>query len=167
MFDVGTLLCCQDGAAGRMQDADDSVVLEVQPACADCLPEPFYLFPPTALFDEAFYLMHNPDVAAVGMDLWQHYCEYGWQEGRDPSAHFSTRYYIDNNRDVAAAGHNPLLHYATHGWREGRDPSTSFSVATYLHDHPNVAAAGYDPLLHYMKHGHAEGVPSAPPHTWP
>jgi hypothetical protein len=33
-------------------------------------------------FDAAAYLIDHPDVAAAGIDPWQHYCEYGWGEGR-------------------------------------------------------------------------------------
>jgi hypothetical protein len=35
------------------------------------------------LFDEAWYLDTNPDVAAAGLDpWWQHYIHYGCAEGR-------------------------------------------------------------------------------------
>ncbi|GAA3528203.1 glycosyltransferase [Zobellella aerophila] len=33
-------------------------------------------------FDEAAYLLANPDVAAAGMDAWTHYCRYGRAEHR-------------------------------------------------------------------------------------
>lgn len=33
-------------------------------------------------FDPAAYLRDYPDVAAAGMDPWQHFSEYGWREGR-------------------------------------------------------------------------------------
>jgi hypothetical protein len=33
-------------------------------------------------FDAAGYLIDHPDVAAVGMNPWQHYCEFGFREGR-------------------------------------------------------------------------------------
>jgi tetratricopeptide (TPR) repeat protein len=33
-------------------------------------------------FDAASYLIDFPDVAAAGVDPWQHYCEFGWREGR-------------------------------------------------------------------------------------
>ncbi|SEA28894.1 glycosyltransferase [Alkalimonas amylolytica] len=37
-----------------------------------------------ALFDAAWYLQANPDVAAAGMDPWQHFCRFGHTEGRLP-----------------------------------------------------------------------------------
>jgi hypothetical protein len=33
-------------------------------------------------FDAAAYLIDHPDVAAAGVDPWQHYREFGWREGR-------------------------------------------------------------------------------------
>ena len=33
-------------------------------------------------FDAASYLIDFPDVAAARVDPWQHYCDFGWQEGR-------------------------------------------------------------------------------------
>ena len=38
------------------------------------------------LFDEAFYLEQNPDVAAAGISPLTHYLEYGTNEGRSPSS---------------------------------------------------------------------------------
>ena len=35
-------------------------------------------------FDAEYYLMHNPDVAAAGIDALTHYNTVGWQEGRNP-----------------------------------------------------------------------------------
>jgi hypothetical protein len=109
------------------------------------------------LFDAAYYLAHNPDVAAAGADPLQHYLAYGWKEGRDPSACFDTNYYLKQNPDVAAAGVNPLVHFETHGWREGRQPSLVFDDAKYLAANPDVAAAGVDPLQHFMTYGQNEG----------
>jgi hypothetical protein len=33
-------------------------------------------------FDSAGYLIDHPDVAAAGVDPWQHYCQFGWHEKR-------------------------------------------------------------------------------------
>ncbi len=110
-----------------------------------------YLYTPTvgALFDAGYYLSHNPDVAAAGVDPYQHYLNHGWMEGRDPSALFDTKYYLSQNPDVAASGMDPLLHFAQYGWKEGRDPSLLFSDAKYVAAYPS--AAGADPLLEYQQ----------------
>lgn len=116
-------------------------------------------------FDAAYYLAHNPDVAAARLDPLRHYLDYGWKEGRDPSAFFSTAWYLNQNPDVAATQANPLLHYEDYGWREGRDPGPGFSIAAYLAANPDVATAGIDPLQHFLAQGRAEGraaTPAAP-----
>ncbi len=108
-------------------------------------------------FDAAYYLLHNPDVAAAGMDPAQHFLTYGWHEGRNPDAVFDTGYYLAQNPDVKAAGIDPLLHFTQFGWTEGRLPSLLFDPARYLVANPDVAAARLDPLLHYLTYGQAEG----------
>lgn len=74
----------------------------------------------SSAFDPAFYLYSNADVASSEMDPLQHFCLYGWKEGRDPSPGFSTEYYLANNPDVADSGINPFFHYVKHGIFEGR-----------------------------------------------
>ena len=122
---------------------------------------------PDPLFDPTYYLAQNPDVAAAGIDPYQHYMTTGWHEGRNPSALFSTNYYLNQNADVRAAGLNPMTHFEASGWREGRDPSVAFSVQGYLAAYPDVKAAGLDPLIHYLTSGKAEGRQafSATPHA--
>jgi serralysin len=80
---------------------------------------------PDALFDTAYYLGRNPDVAAAHIDPLVHYETYGWKEGRDPSALFSTDKYLAAYSDVKAAGIDPLLHFVAYGQAEGR---TTFNV---------------------------------------
>lgn len=113
------------------------------------------LVPPD--FDVAYYLSHNPDVQAAGVDPVAHFAFEGWKEGRDPNAFFDVRYYLNQNPDVAAAGIDPLTHYEQSGWKEGRDPSSTFSTTAYLQANPDVAAAHIDPLMHYLASGAAEG----------
>ena len=116
-------------------------------------------------FDAAYYLAHNPDVAAAGVDPLQHYLTFGWKEGRDPNAYFSTKWYLAQNPDVAAAHANPLEHFEYYGWKEGRDPSLNFSLSKYLAANPDVKAAGVDPLQQFLTAGLAQGrvaVPVAP-----
>ncbi|MBR0655286.1 hypothetical protein [Plastoroseomonas arctica] len=107
--------------------------------------------------DDVFYLGHNPDVLAAGIDAKTHYDNYGRFEGRNPDAYFDTAGYLGTYRDVAAAGMNPLDHYLIYGWREGRDPSAKFDGDAYLAANPDVAAAGMNPLVHFLAYGRAEG----------
>jgi len=81
------------------------------------------LVSPLAEFDPAFYLSRYPDVAAAGVDPFEHYLLYGFREGRDPSIAFDTRHYLHRYLD-GRTDENPLLHYRR--WRH----------ALRLHTHP-------------------------------
>lgn len=72
------------------------------------------------LFDAAWYLAQNPDVAAAGADPAMHYLLHGAADGRDPGPGFSTAHYLALYPDVKAAGINPLVHYLVAGWEERR-----------------------------------------------
>lgn len=74
----------------------------------------------SGLFDPAYYLARNPDVAAAGIAPLTHYMRHGWRESRDPGAVFSTRGYLSRHADVRMIGANPLTHYVLHGRVEGR-----------------------------------------------
>ena len=76
----------------------------------------------SGLFDRAWYLRQNPDVAEDKTDPVRHYLLSGAQEGRDPCRTFSTSGYLEIYPDVRAAGLNPLLHYLKFGRAEGRVP---------------------------------------------
>ena len=107
-------------------------------------------------FDRDFYLARNADVAAAGVDPYQHYLEYGWREGRDPNSLFDAKFYLYSNPDVAAAGVDPLKHYMDDGWREQRDPSAAFDSSDYLLANQDVAAAHVNPMAHYLLYGQFE-----------
>ena len=109
------------------------------------------------LFNAAYYLSHNVDVAAAGVDPYQHFMANGWREGRNPGGLFDVSYYRAQNPDVAAAGINMLTHFEQYGWREGREPSLLFSSAKYLGANQDVRTAGVDPLLHYLQYGQDQG----------
>lgn len=74
----------------------------------------------SGLFDSEYYLKHNPDVRAAGVEPLLHFLNYGGMEGRNPSANFNSNWYLEKNQDVRDAGMNPLLHYLRHGKQEGR-----------------------------------------------
>ena len=65
---------------------------------------------PVPVFDAAYYLENNPDVAAGGADPFEHFLTFGAAEARNPSAEFDVTFY--RNRYRAMLGdENPLLHY--------------------------------------------------------
>lgn len=129
------------------------------------------------LFDESFYLAHNPDVAAAvarkelasGFD---HFQWYGAREGRDPSFWFSNSNYLNRYPDVAQAiaqgsVTSGLQHFLNHGQFEGRSPISLFNTQYYLSKYPDVAqavAAGILPSAfeHFLRYGHGEGRNPSP-----
>ncbi|WP_131118332.1 glycoside hydrolase family 99-like domain-containing protein [Lichenihabitans psoromatis] len=67
-------------------------------------------FSPVAEFDAVYYLKTYPDIAAAGIDPFQHYINYGYRESRNPSANFDTDFYIKRYLD-GKFEQNPLVHY--------------------------------------------------------
>lgn len=86
------------------------------------LEEDLSLIRSSGLFDEAWYLMNNPDVSQAKVDPLRHYLYYGGFEGRDPGPQFSSFWYLNTYADVKQAGMNPLLHYLKYGRAEKRAP---------------------------------------------
>lgn len=83
-------------------------------------PRQLKLIRDSGLFDEAWYLVQNPDVAQAGVEPALHYLRHGGFEGRDPSPNFSSAFYLAAYPDVKTARINPLVHYLLNGEREGR-----------------------------------------------
>lgn len=74
----------------------------------------------SSLFDEHWYLEHNPDVVLAKVDPALHYLRSGAFEGRDPGPNFSSSWYLNTYEDVKKNGINPLVHYVKYGIKEGR-----------------------------------------------
>ena len=85
----------------------------------------------SGLLDSRSYLKNNPDVLAAGLNALEHYCTFGWQEGRRPNPYFDGAWYLERNSDVRSAAMNPLLHYIRHGEQEGRRPVPIFEPTWY------------------------------------
>lgn len=117
----------------------------------------------SALFDAAWYLAQNPDVATAGADPARHFRDHGVAEGRDPSAAAPLPALTSLSR---AARGNPLVWHELQE-RPGMDAATESAVRAtrlspffdphwYLERNRDVAAAGIDPALHYALHGWRE-----------
>ena len=119
----------------------------------------------SSLFDGAWYLAQNPDVAASETDSLLHYLLHGANEGRDPNPYFDTDWYLSHYPDVAEVGVNPLVHYYHWGAAEGRDPGPLFETDWYLSCSPDVQSCGVNPLEHYLQCGHREGRAAKPART--
>jgi hypothetical protein len=85
----------------------------------------------SGMFDAAWYLWRNEDVAGAGLDPLQHFANYGRQEGRWPNRYFDPAWYQLANPDVASAAVDPVQHYMRDGEREGRRPHPLFDPAWY------------------------------------
>jgi hypothetical protein len=80
------------------------------------------------LFDPAWYVATNPDVAASGMDPALHYVLAGAHEGRDPGPGFSVRAYVERYPEAATAGRPALLHFIETGEPQGRAPTPALAA---------------------------------------
>ncbi len=85
---------------------------------ADDLAAAIALIERSELFDRRWYLEHNPDVVAAGVDPAVHYLLYGGFEGRRPGPRFDSAVYLLDHLDAVERGINPLVHHLT---REGGD----------------------------------------------
>jgi hypothetical protein len=105
-----------------------------------------------SLFNAAYYLARNPDVAAAGYTLAtaeQHYLRYGAVEGRTPNTWFDAAAYLAAYPDLATHGvtaATALQHYIAYGINESRSPAANvnpanFSYADYATANPDLKAA--------------------------
>ena len=69
----------------------------------------------SGVFDEDWYLVTYPDVAALKMDPVHHYLAHGCGEGRDPSPAFSTRAFYDAHPKLIRSEQNALVYFLDHG----------------------------------------------------
>lgn len=96
------------------------------------------------VFDAAYYLTSNADVARTGLDPLRHYLETGWRENRNPSAEFDTHFVLATRSDVGPGC--PLIDFAAadEDWAtrpansvtftsEGDTASTSSRIAIQIH----------------------------------
>ncbi|HEY9887034.1 MAG TPA: cadherin-like domain-containing protein, partial [Candidatus Obscuribacterales bacterium] len=124
--------------------------------------------PLAQLFDEGYYLSRNADVAAAIANGaltsgYQHFSQFGYLEGRDPSVLYNEAFYLAAHSDVAAAVANGSLesglqHFLTSGAGELRVSSPNFSQLDYLDNNADVLAAVRDGLVnsgfeHYVEFG--------------
>lgn len=98
-----------------------------------------------ALFDTAWYLDQNPDVAQAGLDPLQHYLEQGAWELRNPNPLFDSDWYLETNPGIGEL--NPLVHYVASG--AARDPHPLFDSRLYVETH-GAPTPGMTPLEDFL-----------------
>lgn len=105
------------------------------------------------LFDPAFYLAANPDVAARRMRPFAHYLVHGGRAGRNPHPLLDEAFYRDRHGEaLAASGLTSLEHYERVGAAAGFSPHPLFDPAHYLAQLDGLAP-GDCPVSHYLREG--------------
>lgn len=123
------------------------------------------------LFDATYYANTYADLKkAFGYNsskLYQHYQQYGKQEGRAPSVLFVPQYYVGIYPDLKNAfGNNwtaAYNHFVTYGIKEGRKGSPNFDVTVYKENYEDLRNAfgtsssdNWKYLKHYREFGISE-----------
>ena len=104
------------------------------------------------LFDSAFYLEQNPDVAAAGGDPLKHYIRHGSAEGRKPHPWFQPDYYLAQHPEAGLGAGNPLLHYLKTG---AGNPHRLFDADAWKAANPGNPG---NPLLEQLAAGDRPGT---------
>lgn len=78
-----------------------------------------YLLKRSGIFDEAFYLANNRDLANAGVIAFDHFINSGAVEGRDPSPEFESDYYAETYPEFSTFSRSPIEHYLRIGQRQG------------------------------------------------
>lgn len=82
----------------------------------------------TGIFDDQYYSLYNPDVAAPDGDLLTHYLQRGEQEGRRPNPFFDPEWYRLQSPRMPLGG-NLLAHCLTVGDEQGLQPMVGLDPA--------------------------------------
>ncbi|MGW5960238.1 hypothetical protein [Methylorubrum thiocyanatum] len=102
----------------------------------------------SGLFDETLYLYEAPDVMREEAEPIEHFCRFGWREGRRPNLYFDPSWY--RTRHVLGPDVNPLAHYIRTGEADGYRPVSYFDPAWYAHAYRLPRETS--PLAHYLTH---------------
>lgn len=93
----------------------------------------------SGMWDAAWYLANNPDVAQSGQDPFHHYIVFGSREGRSPGPAFDAFSYRLLN---PSAARHPLVHFLRRSW--GRKSGNS-PLSTFEDGHPVLSTGWFDP----------------------
>ncbi|MBN8871966.1 MAG: hypothetical protein J0H67_03940 [Rhodospirillales bacterium] len=129
----------------------DATATEGQPVFPD-----YALVQLSGLLDVNYYLINGSDVHAADVDPCNHFCRFGWQEGRRPNIYFDPLWYTRTNPDVARLRINPLVHYIVVGEAADRRPVPYFEPIWYrtAHGVPDGELA----LAHFLTHRRRQQV---------
>jgi GT2 family glycosyltransferase len=119
-----------------------------------------------AVFDETWYLSMYPDVAAAGLEPWEHYRKIGLSLGRPPNREFDGAFHKKANPDFEFSGGTEIQHDPTKVSKEGRNPDPTLDSQDSIAQWP-VRNADADSLTSTVLHNEHKEVQKAPIITHP
>ncbi len=125
--------------------------------------EPFpdlHVVAASGLIDPNYYLVNGTYVHEAALDAIEHFCRYGWREGRKPNIYFDMRWYLHTNPVVAQLKINPLVHYILEGEAAGRRPVPYFDPGWYRETYG--IEPGQTALAHYLAHRRSQAFSPTP-----
>jgi hypothetical protein len=114
----------------------------------------------SGIIDPNYYLINGTDVHEAHLDPAEHFCRYGWREGRKPNIYFDTRWYQQTNPLVARLKIDPVAHYILEGEKTGRRPVPYFDPLWYRETYaiPENQVA----LAHFLTHRRSQAFSPTP-----
>jgi GT2 family glycosyltransferase/glycosyltransferase involved in cell wall biosynthesis len=102
----------------------------------------------SGLFDEAFYLAENSDVAENGMDPIRHYLLCGDKEGRMPNPFFDPSHYRKSLKRRLPLRKNAFLHYILVGRHSRHELSPLLDTRHFYETNRDLKLQRVEPLAH-------------------
>jgi hypothetical protein len=144
-------------AAGR--DPFQHYLSDMQSLGCEAFPDPAVVTA-SELLDPNYYLINGTDVHEARLDPAEHFCRYGWREGRRPNIYFDTAWYLRTNPEVARLKINPLVHYILQGEAANRRPVVYFDPGWYRATY--AVEPGRTALAHFLTHRRSQTVSPTP-----
>lgn len=95
----------------------------------------------SGLFNQSWYLAHNPDIQRSGIEPFDHVVRFGAAEGRDPGPGFQAAFYAEQNPGVFASGLSPLEHYLRVGRAAGATPKGPDAYTQWIERYDELTAS--------------------------
>ena len=95
----------------------------------------------TDVFDAAFYLRDNPDIARAGGDPFAHFCSNGAYERRQPGPAFEPDFYIEQHPDFALRYATPIEDWLRYGRPKGWAGSGPPLYARWIEAHDTLTSS--------------------------
>ncbi|MDD2878426.1 MAG: hypothetical protein PHT60_14470 [Acidiphilium sp.] len=101
------------------------------------------------LLDVNYYLINYPGVRECDLSPAEHFCRYGWREGRRPNPYFDPAWYLKTYFLIPDDSVNPLVHYIKFGEAAGYKPIIYFDPEWYREKY-RINTDGHL-LAHFLK----------------